>query len=105
MNETLESIDSTVGVPPLDYWTEAPQTPEEVIWNGVKSVIASRLQFQRNSDLLDAARRTDMERIAGLIGFDHAARWTEICTREVQVPKSWGPGFDPLTLEPKKKAA
>ena len=64
-----------------------------------------RLQFQRNSDLLDAARRTDMERIAGMIGFDHATRWTEICTVEVPVPKSWGAGFDPLTLEPARKAA
>lgn len=102
---TWESIDSTGDVPPLDYWTEEPQAPEAVIWNGVKSIIGMRLQFQRNSDLLDAARRTDMERIAGMIGFDHATRWTEICTVEVPVPKSWGAGFDPLTLEPARKAA
>ena len=102
---TWESIDSTGYVPPLDYWTEEPQAPEAVIWNGVKSVIGMRLQFQRNSDLLDADRRTDMERISGLIGFDHAARWTEICTLEVPVPKSWGAGFDPITLAPTRKAA
>jgi ParB/RepB/Spo0J family partition protein len=102
---TWESIDSTGDVPPLDCWTEEPQAPEAVIWNGVKSVIGMRLQFHRNGDLLDADRRRDMERIAGLIGFDHAARWTEICTLEVPVPKSWGAGFDPITLEPVSKAA
>jgi len=102
---TWESIDSTGEVPALDYWTEEPQTPEAVIWNGVKSIIGMRLQFQKNGDLLDADRRTDMDRIAGLIGFDHAARWTEICTLEVPVPKSWGAGFDPMTLEPTRKAA
>lgn len=102
---TWESIDSPGAVPPLGCWTEEPQAPEAVIWNGVKSIIGMRLQFQRNSDLLDAARRTDMERIAALVGFDHAARWTEICTLEVQVPKSWGSGYDPITLEPTRKAA
>ena len=102
---TWESIDSSGDVPPLDYWTEEPQAPEAVIWNGVKSIIGMRLQFQKNSSLLDADRRTDMERIAALIGFDHAARWTEICTVEVPVPKSWGAGFDPITLEPTRKAA
>jgi len=102
---TWESIDSTGDVPPLDYFTEEPQSPEAVIWNGVKTVIGMRLQFQRNGDLLDADRRTDMERFATLIGFDHAARWNEICTLEVQVPKSWGAGFDPVTLEPTRKAA
>jgi ParB/RepB/Spo0J family partition protein len=101
---TWESIDSPGDVPPLDCWTEEPQAPEAVIWNGVKTIIGMRLQFQRNSDLLDADRRTDMERIATLIGFDHAARWTEICTLEVPVPKSWGTGFDAFTLQPKKVA-
>lgn len=102
---TWESIDSIGAVPPLDYWTEEPQAPEDVLWSGVRLIIGMRLQFHRNSDLLDADRRTDMERIAGLIGFDHMARWTEICTLEVPVPKSWGAGFDPITLEPTRKAA
>lgn len=97
---TWQSIDSAGPVPPLDLWNDGPQSPEDVVWHGVKTVIGSRLAFQRNSDLLDADRRTDMERIAALIGFDHAARWAEICTKEVPVPKSWGSGFDPMTLLP-----
>ncbi|GAA5483949.1 ParB/RepB/Spo0J family partition protein [Haloferula sargassicola] len=102
---TWESLDSTGTVPPLDLWSEEPQTPEEVIWNGVKAVIGVRLQFHRNGDLLDESRRVDMERIANLIGFDYAGRWLDICTKEVPVPKSWGAGFDPLTLEPTTRKA
>lgn len=110
VGELMESIRATgqitpAIVRPLDIWTDEPQAPEAVIWKGVQSVIGMRLQFQRNSDLLDADRRTDMERIAGLIGFDHVARWTEICTLEVPVPKSWGSGFDLITLEPTRRAA
>lgn len=102
---TWKSIDATGPVPPLEYFADEPLSPEEVVWNGIKTVIGSRLAYHRNGDLLDASRREDMERIAALIGFDHAARWAEICTREAPVPKSWGPGFDPVTLQPKQKAA
>jgi hypothetical protein len=44
--------------------------------------------------LFDADRRTDMERISGLIGFDHAAHWTEICT--LNVPAQGFPMFPGL---------
>lgn len=103
--DTWASVDSEGLVPTLDHFSEERMTPEEAVWDAVKPVILGRLNFQKNSDLIHAIRRQDMERIASLIGFDHAEKWTTICTTEAPVPKSWGPGFDALTLQPKAAKA
>jgi ParB/RepB/Spo0J family partition protein len=74
-------------------------TPENVIWLSVRQVIAKRLFFHKNSDLLISWNRNELEKIAWLIGFDYAGEWVKICTVDVPVPKSWGAGIDAMTLK------
>ena len=75
-------------------------TPENVIWFSVRTVIRKRLFFHKNGDLLISWNRTEMEKIAWLIGFDYEGEWRKICTTDLPVPKSWGAGIDAITLKP-----
>jgi ParB/RepB/Spo0J family partition protein len=100
-----QAVDSADLVPDLDDYTERMVSPEVAVWAAVKPVLLGRLTFHRNSDLLDRFKRGDMERIASLIAFDYVREWESICTKEITVPKSWGSGFDPVTLEAKQATA
>lgn len=94
------SLESTDKVPGLGYAArDKSATPEQVIWDSVKSVLRQRLDFHRNIDLCIPWKRGDMELLASLVSFDWAAAWTEVCTSVVPVPKSWGAGIDPITLK------
>jgi len=95
---TWDSIESADLVHDPDDFQEQLLTPEEAVWKSVKPVILSRLTFHRNLDLLDPFKRGDMEQIARLIGFNYDEAWEAICKTEAPIPKSWGTGFDPMTL-------
>lgn len=92
-----DSLDSETDVPGLDF-TGDRVAPEQAIWNVIKPILRRRLSYSTNKELLDERRQTEMLRIGKLVGFDHEAKWLEICTKEIPVPKSWGPGIDPVTL-------
>lgn len=69
-----------------------------VLWHSVKPMLTGRLAFAKNSDLLPDWKQAEMRNIARVIGFPFATEWKKICTTDIPVPKSWGPGFDPVTL-------
>lgn len=97
---TWDSIESADLVYDLDDFHEPLLTPEDAVWKSVKPVLLGRLTFHRNLDLLDPFKRGDMEQIARLIGFNYDETWETICKVDAPVPKSWGPGFDAVTLKP-----
>lgn len=76
-----------------------PVSVRQAIWMHVRTVLAARLTFRIGKDLLPEHRVQDMKAIAKIAKFDYQAEWEKICTEEVPVPKSWGKGFDPVTLE------
>jgi len=71
------------------------QTLEEHCWDGLKSIFIRRMEFNRVIDCLELI--PEMERIAGLIGFDLIAS-KESADKDLPPPKSWGE-VDPHTLE------
>ena len=88
-----------------DFWAPRNATPktytrEEMLWQHVAPLLRKRLTFRINRDLLPAWKQQDMERIAALTGFDYAGQWKTLCTETLPVPKSWGAGIDPMTLQP-----
>ena len=91
------SLDSTGAIPAFGY-AEGEDTPENVLWNAIKPILRARLKFYTNGDLLKEFMQEEMKRQAELIGLDYHKNWLEICG-EIPVPKSWGPGIDPVTLE------
>ena len=78
-------------------------TRETVLWNCVTPLLVGRLFFQKNSELQDGHKRKEMTRIAQITSFDEEAAWQTICKTTIPVPKSWGPGIDPITLKPETK--
>lgn len=101
--EAWETVDSGEEGYPFDHDTyqKKPKKPlAELLWESVREVIATRLFYYQTRNLLEKGIQTEMRRIAGLIGLDHDAEFARICTEEVKVPKSWGPGIDPVTLKP-----
>ncbi len=98
-----DTVDSGEEGFPLDHhgYDKKPKMPlSELLWESIREVIATRLYFYQTRNLLEKGIRAEMRRIAGLIGVDHDAEFARICTDEVKVPKSWGPGIDPVTLKP-----
>ena len=87
-------------LPHLSLMNSGEASPEDVIWESLKPVLKQRIQFHTNKDLLHPWKIGEMKNIAKLIGFDYDGEWTTICTKEIPVPKSWGVGFDPITLQP-----
>lgn len=100
------SLDSNASenVSPLGYGDSKKRPREEVLWKQVTPILRGRLQFLKNSDLLNPGMRAEMTRTAALVGFDWETRWKETCTVLAPVPKSWGQGIDPMTLKPEKSA-
>lgn len=96
-----ESLDSGGTVPSLGYPT-SPLTPEQAIWEHIRPILRTRLAYNTNKDLLSDTRQNEMQRQAMLVGFDHEGQWKRICTEEIPVPKSWGPGIDAITLQPRE---
>jgi hypothetical protein len=86
----------------LHYGSNRPASREQILWESVIPLLKGRLTFRVNNDLLPKWKQAEMKRLATLTGFNHEAAWIEICTKTCPVPKSWGPGLDPMTL---KKAA
>ena len=80
-------------------WKGDQGTAEQVIWDTIRPILRKRLNYQTGKDLLREERRTNMVRTAMLLGMDYEAEWQKICTKDVTVPKSWGPGIDPVTLK------
>lgn len=72
---------------------------EEVAWLAVKPVLRQRLFFQKNNELLTDYKSTELRQIAALTSFPWEDKWREVCTKTIPVPKSWGPGIDPITLK------
>lgn len=72
---------------------------EDALWESVRIVLGGRLTFHKNGDLMGKGREEEMKRTAALIGLDYDKEYARICTEEVKVPKSWGPGIDPITLK------
>lgn len=100
--EAWETIDNGEEGHPFGHNRHDPKPKKplaDLIWESVRQVIATRLFFYQTRNLLEAGIQTEMRRIAGLIGIDYDAEFARICTEEVKVPKSWGPGIDPVTLK------
>lgn len=84
----------------LGYGKPEPASREEVLWESIRRNITSRLTFRIPKDLLPDFKRSEMRQIAALTSFPWEEQWKEICRSVVPVPKSWGPGIDPITLQP-----
>ena len=80
-----------------------PNTRGQILWESVIPLLKGRLTFRVNNELLPKWKQAEMKRIATLTGFNHEAAWLEICNKTCPVPKSWGPGLDPVTLKPAAK--
>ena len=101
--EAWESLDSTCKVACFGGYGATKTGPREnILWEAVLPLLKSRIACHTNRDLLPKWKQAEMKRIADLTGFPHETAWLEICNKTVPIPKSWGPGLDPVTL---KKAA
>lgn len=98
-----KSLDAD-GEVPIDSYSELTASPEEAVWLAIRPILRQRLKFSKNSELLKEEKRVEMQRVATLIGTDYEAKWLKVCA-DIPVPKSWGPGFDNITLEPLHKGA
>lgn len=98
--ESWASIDSKDKVTLIgSHNNKASHTREEAIWKQTIPVLRSRLGFQKNAELLAKWRQEDMKRTASLTSFDWETAWINTCTKTIPVPKSWGQGFDAITLK------
>ena len=96
---TSLDADASENVMPFGHNETKKLTRTEVLWKSIIPILIGRIYFQKNSDLLSQWKRDEMTRIASLTGLDYEAEWKKICTEQVPVPKSWGPGIDPITLK------
>lgn len=90
--------DPDVKVPGLG-WRDEFGTREEVLWEAIKPILRQRLAYQKNSELAQDHKTAEMRQTAALTGFPWETHWKETCITAVPVPKSWGPGIDPVTLK------
>lgn len=96
-----DSLDSHSDVPGLNY-CGGRVTPEQAVWDTIRPILRKRLSFATGKELLEDHRRTEMTRLAALVGMDYPSIWKTICEKEVPIPKSWGPGIDPITMIPRE---
>lgn len=101
--EAWGSLYAEGNVPSFDYHSDT-LTREDALWQSIIPILRTRAAFQKNSDLLPDHKQHELRQIAALIGFPWQSTWETICRKEVPVPKSWGPGIDPVTLKPRKAA-
>lgn len=85
------------------YDQSTPEQLNKLLWDGVRPILCQRISFQKQSDLLHPSMTVEMDRIGAITAFDKEAEWHTICTTTVPVPKSWGKGIDPITLQPSAK--
>ncbi len=88
-----------------EVWESLAAVDEEAVWSAVTPILRNRLAFQTNRDLVQPHKQNEMQCLAKLTGFDHTAAWVQICTEEAKIPKAWGPGFDPITMEPLQRGS
>lgn len=95
-----DNFDGGDSVTTFGYGASKTKRPRiDVLWEQIQPILKTRIQFFKNGDLLGKHKVAEMKRIATLIGFDYDTTWIRICTTDAPVPKSWGPGFDPITLK------
>jgi hypothetical protein len=84
---------------PFGYHDHAPAAIEEVLWRSIRPILRSRICYGTNKDLVLSWKNAEMREIAALTAFPWKTHWEKICRSLIPVPKSWGKGIDPITLQ------